>query len=394
MTTEAYRADISSDKGFLDSVYALNDWQRWGLEAGMGAVGAGLFVWAICRTKDAISVNAAAKASEAAFHAAATARISLEKSLFEYCASPLIINGNGANYTNTVDNFINEVMKLYVDPYMPLDTSAFDFTTQNLFVAKVNYCNGFVGGMPPIVREKLEEVAEQTQKLIDKSYPTEIGYEYGQPLPQKLAYASAGSTVLTVALYAAGAAMMIYSAYSYGSEVYSYYNPELKDIPTAIVDYIVTDEGDRYIKYDAVTMVEMNDRKGYDPADLNAFGGKRWNALYYTKSYEAGKPLLAKFTVVNNSNKPSDKYLPIHRFGEEICYDLNKHNFEYEDSIYVSVAQSENQKTSILEVPKIVGSMIGNASYFIAAAIGAIAGSFITIGATNFTKKKKDNEEN
>ena len=393
LTTDAYRADVSSDKGFLDSVYALSDWQRWGLEAGMGAVGAGLFIWAILRTKDAISVNAAAKASEAAFHAAATARINLEKSLFEYCASPLIIEGNGANYTNTVENFIDEVVKLYVDPYMPIDTSAFDFTTQNLFVAKVNYCNGFVGNMDPVVREKLDEIAHYTQKLIDKNYPADIGYDYGQPLPQKLAYTSAGSTVFTVALYAAGAAMMIYSAYSYGSEVYNYYNPELKDIPTAMVDYVVTDEGDRYIKYDAVTMVEMNAEKEYDPADLNAFGGQRWNALYYTKSYEAGKPLLAKFKVVNNNNVADEKYLPIHRFGEEICYDLNKHNFDYKDSIYVSVAQSDNQKSSIIDVPKVVGSMLGNASYFIAAALGAIAGSFITIGATNLSKKKKETEE-
>ena len=133
--------------------------------------------------------------------------------------------------------------------------------------------------------------------------------------------------------------MMIYSAYSYGSEVYSYYNPTLKDIPTAMVDYIVTDEGDRYIKYDAFTMVEMNDKKEYDPADPNAFGSQRWNAIYYTKNYEAGKPLLAKFKVVNNSNQPDDKYLPVHRFGEEICYCLNKHNFDYKDIIYVSVAQ-------------------------------------------------------
>ena len=186
--------------------------------------------------------------------------------------------------------------------------------------------------------------------------------------------------------------MMIYSAYSYGSEVYNYYNPELKDIPTAMVDYVVTDEGDRYIKYDAVSMVEMNAKKEYAPADLNAFGGQRWNAIYYTKSYEAGKPLLAKFKVVTNNNKPDENYLPLHRFGEEICYDLNKHNFEYEDSIYVSVAQSENQKSSILEVPNIIGSVMSDGFFFVAAGFGAIAGAFITV-LSNKKKSQTSDED-
>ena len=156
-----------------------------------------------------------------------------------------------------------------------------------------------------------------------------------------------------------------------------------------MIDLVVTDSGDRYIKYDAVTMVEMNSKKEYDPADLNAFGGQRWNALYYTKSYEAGKPLLAKFKVVNNSNTPDDNYLPIHRFGEEICYDLNKHNFDYDDHIYVSVAQSDNQKSSITGVPMVVGSVMSNGLYFVVAGVGAIAGSCIVLLSNKVTSKKK-----
>ena len=61
LTSDAYRADVSSDKGFLDSVYGLNDWQRWGMEIGGGTIGAGLFIWAICRTKNALGANEAAK---------------------------------------------------------------------------------------------------------------------------------------------------------------------------------------------------------------------------------------------------------------------------------------------------------------------------------------------
>ena len=44
----------------------------------------------------------------------------------------------------------------------------------------------------------------------------------------------------------------------FGFQVYNYYNPTYKDIPVSMIDLVVTDDGDRYVKYDAVTMVEMN----------------------------------------------------------------------------------------------------------------------------------------
>ena len=66
------------------------------------------------------------------------------------------------------------------------------------------------------------------------------------------------------------------------------------------------------------------------------------------KSYEAGKPLLAdEFVVSNTGNVPKNGYTPVHRFGEVICYDLNKYNFDYETSIYLSVKQSKNDKAAV-----------------------------------------------
>jgi hypothetical protein len=245
--------------------------------------------------------------------------------------------------------------------------------------------------MPDIVKENVEKVFSKTKEIINQHYPAGSGYEYGQALPTKLAATSIGSNIFTVALYAVGAALMAYSAYSYGSQVHSYYNPTYKDIPAAMIDLIKTESGDRYIKYDAVTMAHMNDKKEYDPADLNAFGGQRWNALYYTKSYEAGKPLLAtaaSFKVVTNNNTAPSGYLPVHRFGETVCYDLNKYNFSYEDSIYLSIKQSNNQKTSISEVPDIVGSILGGGLYFLTAGLGVACGIFGTIGTQKLKKKK------
>jgi hypothetical protein len=339
-----------------------------------------------------MATDAAAKASQAAYSAAAKARIGLEKSLVEYTKSTLTLEQNGVTLTTTPEKFINEVHQVFVDPFgYPLDTGAIDAATQNVFVAKVNYANGYLGQMPPVVRDALQEVADKTQGFIDKHY-TGTGYDYGQPLPDKLAATGLGSKLFTVGLYAVGAAMMAYAAYSYGSAIVSYYNPEYSDIPTALIDLVETDVGDRYIKYDAVTMATMNDKKGYDAADLNAFEGQRWNAMYFTKSYEAGKPLLANpasFKVVTNNNAAPAKHLAVHRFGESICYDLNKYNFDYEDSIYLSIAQSDKQKSSITEVPDVIGSILGGGLYFIAAGAGIALGIFGTIGTQKIMKKKK-----
>ena len=191
--------------------------------------------------------------------------------------------------------------------------------------------------------------------------------------------------------------MMAYSAFSYGSAIVNYYNPKYSDIPASMVDLVLTENGDRYIKYDAATMVTMNEEtKKYDPADLNAFEGQRWNALYFTKSYEAGKPLLASpssFKVTTSSNVAPKKHLAVHRFGESVCYDLNKHNFEYEDSIYLSIAQSNEQKSFISEVPDIVGSMMSSSLYFLTAGLGVAGGAVIAVVTQKMKKKTADEDE-
>ena len=394
LTTEAYRADVSSDKGFFESVYGSGDWKRRGLEMAAGTVGTGLFVWAIVRTKSWIGQDTIAKASQAAYSAAAKARIGLEKSIVDYANSTLILEQGGQTLTTTPAKLIKEIHELVVDPIYPLDTSTLDAATHNVFVAKVNYAQGFTGNMPPVVKDALNQMKEKTDALIAKHY-SGTGYDYGSPLPDKIAATSLGSKLFTIGLYAVGAAMMAYAAYSYGSAVYSYYNPSYKDIPTAMIDLVTTEDGDRYLKYDAVTMVTMNDKKEYDAADLNAFGGQRWNALYFTKSYEAGKPLLANaasFKVVTNNNVAPKNHLAVHRFGESICYDLNKHNFDYEDSIYLSIAQSNNQKSAISKVPELIGSVFGGGLYFLVAGAGVTLGIFGTIGTQKIVKKKKGNE--
>ena len=189
---------------------------------------------------------------------------------------------------------------------------------------------------------------------------------------------------------------MAYSAISMYNKIYDYYNPAYEVVPEAMVDLIDTADGDRYIKYDAVLEATVRDTKTgtYHPADLNAYEAQRWNAIYYTKSYEAGKPLLADFVLSNVNNHANADYLPVHRFGELVCYDLNKYNFKSScDTIYLSVAQSGNQKSAVADVPDIVGSVFGTGIWLIAGSIGVALGVGGTIGAQSILKKKKDNKD-
>ena len=198
---------------------------------------------------------------------------------------------------------------------------------------------------------------------------------------------------LVYGMYVAGGIMMLASAITLGISVYNYYYPTYDDIPTAMVDLIDTVDGDRYVKYDVVYEAEQQKDGSYAAADLNAFKAQRWNAMYYTKSYEAGKPLLADaFVVSTTSNAPAQDHMPVHRFGEVVCFNLNKYNFNEKQSIYLSVKQSENQKAAVAGVPEVVGSMMSTGVLFLIGGAGLIVGVGGTIGVQAIMKKKKSEE--
>jgi hypothetical protein len=207
--------------------------------------------------------------------------------------------------------------------------------------------------------------------------------------------ANAGQMATSTILYIAGGVMLLYSALMLGYTAYSHYYPDYVDIPLSMVDLIETEDGDRYIKYDVVREAEAKKNGDYAAGDLNAFEAQRWNALYYTKSYEAGKPLLAdEFVHSTSNNKAKDGYTPVHRFGEEICYDLNKYNFsDKSPSIYLSVKQSKNDKSAVADVPEVVGSMFSGGLWMMFGSIGALFGVGGTLGTQALLKKKREKKE-
>jgi hypothetical protein len=201
-----------------------------------------------------------------------------------------------------------------------------------------------------------------------------------------------GGRIFTGLLYLAGAASLAYSAISLYNQIHDHYHPKYDEIPMAMVDLVKTVDGDRYIKYDVVLDTKLKDGE-YHAADLNAFEGERWNALYYTKNSEAGMPLLADFEISNSDNNADKGYSPVHRFGEVVCYDLNKYNFSSKsDTIFLSIRQSENLKSDYADVPDIVGAIIGEGFWALAGCLGVVIGAGGTILTNRFLNKKKSKE--
>ena len=225
------------------------------------------------------------------------------------------------------------------------------------------------------------------QGIVERA-SNEINAQHAQTMSRGIGNTT--MTATTAMFYVIGGALLIYSAFNIISTVYNYYHPDYDDIPIAMVDLIETIDGDRYIKYDVVYEAETRNDGKYAAGDLNAFEGKRWNALYYTKSYEAGKPLLAdEFIVSNSSNQPKANYTAVHAFGDTVCFDLNRHTFDDDTSIYLSAKQSKNDKYAATGVPEVVGSMFGAGFLFLAGGIGAAAGVGGTLATYGIAKRKK-----
>ena len=276
-----------------------------------------------------------------------------------------------------------------VDAWEKMDfSSKFDYFNANVS-QEFNVMTDYKGTM---AYNRVKRLVGDAKETVDSAQST--AEESTQNAVENAASSSSTGISLSAGiLYVAGGIMMLYSAFRLGKTVYDYYHPTYEDVPLSMVDLVDTVDGDRFIKYDVVYNAETNEDGVYEAGDLNAFEAQRWNALYYTKSYEAGKPLLADaFSVSNDNNKAASGYTPVHRFGEVVCYDLNKYNFDGDTSIYLSVKQSKNDKSAVTDVPEVVGSMFGTGFLFLAGGIGAIAGVGGVLATQEIIKKKKSKE--
>ena len=385
LTTAAYRADAYTDSNSLtDALFGSETWRDTTKQLAMGALGVGLSVWAIVRTAKGGFGVPAQEAAAMAKNAVKKAEDKAYKLAEELSTETM--ESWGQTYNDVVENLYTKY-SMFDDKYLVENWDKLDLGD------KINEVKAILGDHYGILatNDDMDAIRE-----ISHEYVTKMNNEFKSGLSsakRSVGLSVYGGRIFTGLLYLAGAASLAYSAYSLYKQIQDHYHPKYDEIPMAMVDLVKTVDGDRYIKYDVVLDMKFKDG-AYHAADLNAFEAERWNALYYTKNSEAGMPLLADFEVSNSDYNADEGYSPVHRFGEVVCYDLNKYNFSSKsDTIFVSIRQSENLKSDYADVPDIVGAIIGEGFWALAGCLGVVIGAGGTILTNNFLTKKKSGKD-
>ncbi len=220
-----------------------------------------------------------------------------------------------------------------------------------------------------------EKFTEMTQKYVDSNKAINSQYAV-----------STSKVVLSSLGIAAGLAMIVFSAYSI-IQIIDKYNPKYTKIPANMVDTVSTANGNRFINYTAINSLYSDGGKTAEkPGDTNGYDGKQWNAIYYTKSFEAGKCMTATGYFIDSAEN-FGKYTPVAGFGAVNCYDLNSFNDnENTENIFVAFGNSNNKKTAETSVPTVIGSMFG----YGAMAVSGVAGIGLGMCLMAVIKRKKE----
>jgi hypothetical protein len=183
-----------------------------------------------------------------------------------------------------------------------------------------------------------------------------------------------------------GFIMLVFSIHNI-VQIVNKYNSEYTAIPANMVDTVETINGNRYVNYKVVNALYTDGGKNVEkPGDTNGYGGEQWNAIYYTKSYEAGKCMTANGYIIDTASN-FGKYTPVAAFGTKLCYNLNAFNGnKNSDQIFIAFSNSNNKKSAETSVPTVVGSVF---SYGIVAITG-VACFAAGMGAMMLIKRKKE----
>ena len=379
LTDNAYRTDSYSDSSSLsEALLGDGAWMMQSADISSGVIDVGLSLWTI---EDASGAIATAEKAES---------IALQVSRYTAMVEQAInaVGGQSVNVGPFIDNVFEEytVFDLTYDLIYNYDKKLADpdWTYERIYDCLKHEI--LAGGMfrsdeGKALMELISSKVEQAESAVVKKAPTVSKSVLGLGMD------------FTTLFYFLDAAYLASYAISLGLKVYDHYHPTYEDIPTIMVDAVETASGDAYVKYDVVREVTKQMDGSYSAGDLNAFEGRRWNALYYTKDAKAGNPLLVDFLLSNINNRASEGYMEVRRFGEVVCYDLNKYNFTPSHNIFLSVRYSENQKPDGIVLPDIVGSVFANGLVFVSGGIGLIFSIGGMVGMQAILKKKKQGSD-
>lgn len=399
LTSAASRANSMNEYSLEEALYGDAGSLHVKIATGVGVLGLGITVFAICRTvyRKLYLLDASDKAGDACIQAMQGAIQDVSKNIESLATQTTNYVTHGIPRYRSYESIADGLLKRYM-PDVDLSSCTFsnklDYIDDWYATAKAGKSNTWYADGSHVSYNRptvLDSDISDASTLL-RARENTIANTYSYDGDDELVYnklLGGGTTTLTAVMYVVGGLMMLYSAITLGVNVYNYYHPEYDDIPAFMVDLIVTPDGDRYVKYDAAQEVTTEWSTKLILGDLNAFEAQRWNALYFTKSYEAGKPLLADFVVSNTNNKPGNNYAPVRRFGEVVSYNLNKYNFDYDTSIYLSVKQSDKQKSAVADVPPIIGSMFSSGLWVLFGSAGALIGVGGTLGTQALLKKKR-----
>ena len=190
---------------------------------------------------------------------------------------------------------------------------------------------------------------------------------------------STGQILLGGGMILAGAIMMGVSIWQL-TELYSKYETTYTDIPDNMVDVVSYEDGDRFVNYKNVPAYyyENGTLKSREN-DLNAYDGREWVSLYYTKNYEAGYCLTASPDLIATEAGKTG-YTSVHLFGRTDGYNTNSYcNRDGAQAVYLAFKYSTNKKSAVTDIPEIVGSVF-NAGYIaISAAAGFVGGALLIV---------------
>jgi hypothetical protein len=183
-----------------------------------------------------------------------------------------------------------------------------------------------------------------------------------------------------------GAVMMGISIWQL-TKLYSKYEINYTEIPDNMVHVVNhKDLGDRFVNYKNVPSyyyegTVMQKREN----DLNAYDGRQWVSLYYTKNYEAGKCLTSSPDLIATEAGKTG-YTSVHLFGRTDGYNTNSYcNRDGAQAVYLAFKYSTNQKSAVTDVPEIIGSVFNAGIIAISVLAGFAGGALLMV----FVNKKK-----